>query len=117
MQPPPSAPAPLLVPSALLTGLEAKLPLPALALSTPDTALRYTRRTLKDASVFLLFNESAVALNNVLTLHVAGKTVERWDPQTGNVHAIAQADVEPHAAAIRLPLNLGPYEAEVLVVH
>ena len=115
-QPPPSAPAPMEVAPALLSAIQSSVPPQGVSLSRPDTSLRVTRRSLKDASVFLIFNESDKPFSNELTLQGPGHVLEEWDPQTGRVQR------PPHAAAarsgeIRLPLDLEPYAIKVLVVR
>jgi hypothetical protein len=113
-QPPASAPAPLSIPAGLLSGLEAALPQAALSLSTPNTALRYTHRVLKDADVFLLFNESAAPLQADVLLRAPGLKVEVWDPQTGAVSPASGLQSGPGKV---LPITLAPYATKVLVVR
>ncbi len=117
MQPPASAPQPLTVPYALLEALHHTVPQQALALSHPSTALRFTHRELKDATVFLLFNESAAALHDQLTLRVSGRAIDIWDPETGDVHSAAGIRSGPGKGQMHLPLSLAPYGTAVLVVH
>ena len=57
--PPPSPPAPQVVPPAMLEAVLAAIPERNLALDRPDTAWRIQRRRWKDADVFLLFNEGS----------------------------------------------------------
>ena len=115
MEPPASPPEPLAMPPGLLQELGAVLPQPDLRLIQPSTALRYTHRVLKDATVFLLFNESPRVLTDVLALHAPGRKVEVWDPQTGDVKRMDT--VGRDRDELRFPLTLPAYATEVLVVH
>jgi hypothetical protein len=113
-QPPASAPEPQAVPATLLRALQEAVPRNQLALATPDTALRYTHRVIKGATVFLLFNESANPINNAVVLHGPGSTVERWDPITG---LAAKEQTSAQGGGLKVPLELPPYTTEVLVVR
>src|SRR4051812_45243162 len=53
--PPPAPPSPQVVPPTVLAAVNAAVPAYDLSLDTRDTALRYTRRRLKDADVYLFF--------------------------------------------------------------
>lgn len=114
-QPPAAPPAPLDVPAEIATALQQVLPASDLALETPDTGLRVLHRRLKDATVFLLFNESAHPIHNRLRLRAEGNKVERWDPQTGESQSATGAAA--HQGDITLPLELPPYQTKVIVVR
>lgn len=116
MQPPMSPPDAFTVPDEVLAGLQKALPTQALSVATPTTGLRYIHRTLLDATVYLLFNESASALQNAVTLRVPGRVVEVWDPATGSVHPLATAK-QVSKGQHTVPLRLAPYATEILVVH
>jgi len=113
-QPPATAPQPQVVPAELLLALHRAVPENDLTLATPDTALRYTHRALKDAIVFLLFNESSHPIRNELELRATGDVVEIWDPQTGLMDPAAQAVVSKGRA--KLPLELSPFSTRVILV-
>jgi hypothetical protein len=115
--PPKSAPEPLVVPAAMLSALRSAVPSPALLLATPNTALRYTHRELKDATVFLLFNESAQPLNSEVSLRAAGHSVEVWDPQTGVVKAAEGVKRGSGKEPFKLRVALAPYATQVWVVR
>jgi hypothetical protein len=115
-QPPAAAPYPLVVPPALLAAVEEIAARSKLKLQAPQTALRVTTRKLKDASLFLLFNESAVTLNTELTLSDSGKYAEVWDADTGTTHAVHNQRSSP-GGRIFVPLELPPYATEILVVR
>jgi hypothetical protein len=115
-QPPTAAPGPLVVPAAWLAAVQKALPADAVTLAQPDTALRVMHRSLKDGTVFLLFNESAQPIENRLTLRGGGGTVEVWDPQTGASAPAAGAASAAHGS-VTLPLQLAPYATEVLIEH
>jgi hypothetical protein len=104
-----AAPGPLNPPSELVAALDAATPGKETMLATPDTAIRILQRKLNDATVLMVFNESAAPVKNQLVLHLDGKTVERWDPETGGVAAAGGAS--------RIPLELAPYTTALFVVH
>ncbi len=111
----PSAPPPAqIVPPATLQAVRRAIPAPDLMLNTPDTSLRYMRRQLKDASVYLFFNESGQALSHTVTLMSTGTKAEIWDPETGSVHQLSSSGKKGRA---QIGLSLQPYEAKVVVVH
>jgi hypothetical protein len=110
----PPPPAPMSVPPEILSALNA-IPAQDATLETPDTAVRLMHRKLKDAEVFLLFNESAAPVQH--TLHLAGgsRNIEQWAPQTGHSSSI---QVKPgHNGGSGVPLTLAPYETRVIISH
>jgi len=114
-QPAASPPVPLIVPAEWLAALQRALPSSALTLQQPSTALRFLHRRLRDATVFLLFNESVQPLETRVILRGTGKRVEVWDPQTATiVHATGANNV---AGQITVPLAMAPYATEVLVLR
>jgi hypothetical protein len=114
-QPPAAPPEPLVVPAPLLSAVQAAAGVAALALEKPDTSLRYTKRRLKDATVYLLFNESAKPIEDELILRASGRKLELWDPETGNVDPVP--GVNARRGGLRLVLSLPPYTARVLVAR
>jgi hypothetical protein len=68
-------PASLVVPTAIESALNKVFGTRAVALDSPDTALKVMTRRLKDASVYLFFNEGAQGSSHSVTLKAAGKTV------------------------------------------
>lgn len=111
---PPSPPRPQVVPDAILKAVDRAIPQRDLTLDRPDRALRYMRRQLKDASVFLFFNESAEPLKHAVTLMSKGTRTEVWDPQTAVVHALASTRGK---GSLKIQLVLQPYETRVVVVR
>lgn len=121
---PPAPPSPQVVPEAILLALDRAIPERDLTLYAPEsgvpesgapsTALRYMRRELENASVFLFFNESDRALRRRVALHARGTKTELWDPQTGEVHP--QASTRDRGS-LAVDLTLPPYETRVLVVR
>jgi hypothetical protein len=111
-QPPAAPPPPQTVPGEILLAIN-KIP-SDLTLATPDPALRYIHRTLDGATVFLLFNESAMPIHNRLTLHAPGRP-ELWNPETATATPIPNAITKPHQTT--LPLDLAPYATEILVLR
>jgi hypothetical protein len=113
-QPPTSPPAAQAVPDALAQAVSAAVPSPDVRLDKPDAALRYMRRRLKDADVYLFFNEEAEASSDALTLRSEGRRAEIWDPQTGKITAAKATGAN---GAVKIQLELKPYETRVVVVR
>lgn len=113
-QPPASAPAPMEAPPELLTAIDLATGPRVLTTAQPGIALRFAERRLKDGTVFLLFNESAAALNEQVTLRVPGRTVERWDAETGDV---SRTEAKRGSDGFRMEVKLPAYATEVLVVR
>ncbi len=113
-QPPASAPAPLNPPAALVAAVDRAVGGDDLTLKTADTGIHYVHRALKDGAIFLLFNEQAKAVDNSVTLHVAGRKVELWDPQTGQVTPVA-AKVDK--GGVTVPLTMDGYATRLLIVR
>jgi hypothetical protein len=83
-------------------------------LDTSDTALRIIRRRLKDADVYLFFNEGPEALSRAVTVRSEGKTAELWDVQTAK---IVTTKATGEKGTIRMQLDMKPYETTVLIVR
>ena len=113
-QAPATPPGPQVVPAAIETALNTVIGTREVALDTPDPALKVMTRRLKDANVYLFFNEGAQASAHVVTLRASGKTVEAWDLATGSVSPVAST---PGKGAITVKLELKPYETELLTVR
>jgi len=114
-QPPAGPPAKFDVPSDLVARLRNKLRPQSLSLIEPEPALRVIARTLKDATCFFIFNESGKALHNQITLRSAGTRIEIWDAQTGTTQPELRAIHRQEG--LSLPLNLRPYEVEIVVIR
>ncbi|HET8637584.1 MAG TPA: glycosyl hydrolase [Acidobacteriaceae bacterium] len=84
---PAAPPPPQDVPAAILKALHRAIPNRQVRLNKPDTALRYTKRRLKDASVYFFFNESGQPFHRIVRLASKGTKVESWNPRTGSVRA------------------------------
>jgi hypothetical protein len=113
-QPPTSPPAAQVVPDAIAHAVKAAVPSPDVKLDKPNTALRYVRRRLKDADVYLFFNEGPQASADAVTLKSESKKIEVWDPGTG-----ATVPIEAMVAgkALKVQLSIEPYETKVLVLR
>lgn len=85
-----------------------------LILDHPDTALRINRRELKDATVYMLFNESSQPLTHAVTISSSHRRIERWDASTGTITPQASTRT---ATGLRLDLTLAPYESRILVLR
>lgn len=113
-QPPTSPPAPQVVPTSIAQAVSASIPTLDVELDVPDIAIRYTRRRLKDADVYLFFNEGAQASSHTVTLRAEGKRIEIWDPQTAGTTALNAAKVK---GSVKIQLALKPYETKILVIR
>jgi hypothetical protein len=115
MQPPASAPGPQVVPPAIEAAVQKAISSKTMTLDKPDTALRVMTRRLKDADVYFFFNETAQPFSHTVTLKTNGKTAESWDAQNATIAPIADA---VHATdALKLKLDLKPYETRLVVVR
>jgi alpha-L-rhamnosidase len=112
-QAPTAPPGPQVVPAAIEAALNTVVGGREVALDSPDTALRVTTRRLKDANVYLFFNEGPKSSSHSVTLKATGK-VEVWDPATGSVSAVAST---PTKGGVTVKLDLKPYEMELLTVR
>jgi hypothetical protein len=112
-QPPTAPPTPMTVPPDVLAALKS-IPAQDAALDTPNTAVRMMHRKLKDAEVYLLFNESAAAISHRVLFSGKNQRIETWDPQTGAVTPLKADSALGH---LTVPLQLAPYETRVLVVR
>jgi hypothetical protein len=113
-QPPAAPPEPMGVPVAIETAVNAVVGAREVALDTPDASLKVMTRKLKDASVYLFFNEGAQTIYHAVTVKAAGQTAEVWDPQTGEVAPVTSM---PAKGGVTVKVALKPYETELLVVR
>jgi hypothetical protein len=111
---PATPPGPQVVPAAIETALNKVVGTHEVALDAPDTALKVMTRKLKDADVYLFFNEGAQASSHSVTLKTAGKKVEAWDPATGSVSPVTSTAGK---GAITVKLDLKPYETRLLTIR
>ena len=112
-QPPTTPPTPQVVPDEIARAVRAAIP-SEIALDKPDTALRFIHRSLKDAEVYLFFNEGPDATTHLVTLRGDAKRVEVWNPQTGNILA---EKTKNSKGAVEVQLALKPYETAILVAR
>jgi hypothetical protein len=112
-QPPAAPPTPQAVPAAIEAALSQVVPVREAALDLPDPAVKVLTRRLKDASVYLFFNEGAQPSSHTVTLKTAGKSAETWDPATGAVSALASTSAK---GSTTIKLDLKPYETKLIVI-
>lgn len=98
---------------AITPAVLAALPAPDLALDTPAPLVSYTRRRLRDADVYFIFNSGnePISLHAVLASSGAART---WDANTGKITPLAGA--APVAGGMRVPLALEPWAATVIMI-
>jgi len=133
-QAPAAPPGPQIVAPEIETALDAVIGPRDIALDSPDTALKFNTRRLKDANVYLFFNEGAQPSTHTLTIRLRGlpgvdtgtytgtgprnlnapMIVESWDPATGKVSPVSWT---PGRGGITLKLDLKPYETQLLTVR
>jgi hypothetical protein len=102
------------VPAAIETALNAVVGARDVTLDTPDWALKVMTRQLRDANVYLFFNEGAQTSEHTVTLRAAGRKAELWDPQTSEIKPVASARAK---GGLAVKVALKPYETELLVVR
>ena len=76
--------------------------------------LRIMHRRLKDADVYLFFNEGPDDSTHALTLRGDAKRVETWDPQTGSILPL---NSKTSKGALDIQIKLKPYETRVMVTR
>jgi hypothetical protein len=113
-QPPAEAPSPQIIPRSIEDALHSVVKQGDVVLESPDTSLRVMKRRLKDADVYVLFNEGPHTLSQRALLHSSGKQVEEWDAQTGRV---AEVRASGKSGARTIELQLNGYEGRILVVR
>jgi hypothetical protein len=69
---------------------------------------------LKDADVYLFFNEGAEASSDAIALRSEGRRAEIWDPQTEKITAAKATSAK---SVVKIQLELKPYETRVVVVR
>jgi len=72
------------------------------------------KRRLKDADVYLLFNEGGQPLDTTATLSSASGRAELWDAQTGSVSALP---VKTTKGSLSVALHFAPYATRVVIVR
>ncbi|ADW70969.1 glycosyl hydrolase [Granulicella tundricola] len=113
--PPTVAPTELLAAPTIVRALSAVTGFEEMKLAHEDSALRYTHRRLKDAEVYLFFNEGADAKTDTVMLQGSGgKKIEAWDAETGTVRAVVAKKMD---GGVSVPLDLKGYETRILVVR
>jgi hypothetical protein len=113
-QPPAAPPEPMIVPAAIETAVNALVGAREVTLDAQDTALKVMTRRLKDANVYLFFNEGAQATEHTVTLNAGGKMAEVWDPQTGEVAPVTSLAAK---GGVTVKVELKPHETELLMVR
>jgi hypothetical protein len=113
-QPPAAPPEPMVVPVAIETAVNAVVGVREVTLDSPDSALKVMTRKLKNARVYLFFNEGARTIDHAVTVKATGQTAEAWDPQTGEVRPVTSKSAK---RGVTVKVVLKPYETELLVVR
>lgn len=112
--PPTEAPQPQSAPKEVVEALVASVAAPSVRTGGQDTALRVMKRKWRDADVYLLFNESAVAIDDSVTLLGNGRRAQWWDAQNGTIAPMKSTHAAGYATVL---LHLQPYETKVIVLR
>jgi len=91
----------------------AQLPKPDFALDISCPAIKYNHRAYRDADLYFIFNESDAQQTRTATIAGHGQA-QVWDMASGDIHPMHDAVVQ--GDSMRVPLNLAPYEAKVIVI-
>lgn len=113
-QPPAEPPSAQIIPSEMEEALRNMENAADIRLQAPQTSLRVMKRRLKDADVYLFFNEGPQPFAQKLLLHGKGSRVEQWDAASGKITEVSSTGKTPGKL---ISLQLNPYEARVLVVR
>ncbi|WP_334269314.1 glycosyl hydrolase [Edaphobacter sp. HDX4] len=113
-QPPAEPPAAQVVPAGFEKALREAVKQGDVSLERPDKSLRVMKRRLRDADLYLLFNEGPKTFNEQMIVRGKANRVEDWDPGTGKVTEVKSSAI---AGGRSIALSLHPYEARVLVVR
>ncbi len=113
--PPTTLLTPQVVPAAIGAALNTAIGTREVTLDSPDPALRVNTRRLKDAHVYLFFNEGPKPISHTVTLRAAGRSIKVWDPASGSVDA--SIGTTPAKSGVNVKLDLQPYETKLLTVQ
>jgi hypothetical protein len=89
------------------------LPKPDVALDRPCPPITYNHRSLLDAQMYFLFNESNQRQSRTAILSGGGQP-QVWDAGTGTIHPMTGATVGN--GTVTVPLSFDPYEAKLIVL-
>jgi len=89
------------------------LPKPDVALDRPCPPITYNHRSLLDAQVYFLFNESNQRQSRTAILAGGGQP-QVWDAGTGTMHPMTGAAMGN--GSVTVPLSFAPYEAKLIVL-
>jgi hypothetical protein len=89
------------------------LPKPDVALDRPCPPITYNHRSLADAQVYFLFNDSDQKQSRTAIL-AGGGQAQVWDASAGTIHPMTGATVG--SGTVTVPLSLDPYEAKLIVL-
>jgi hypothetical protein len=104
----------VLEPSAEITARVVQaLPKPDVALDRPCPPITYNHRSLLDAEVYFLFNESNQRQSRTAILAGGGQP-QVWDAGAGTIHPMTGATLGN--GTVTVPLSLEPYEAKLIVL-
>ena len=89
------------------------LPKPDVALDRPCPPISCNHRSLSDAELYFLFNESNQRQSRTAIV-AGGGDPQVWDAGTGTIHPLTGATVGN--GTVTVPLSLEPYEAKLIVL-
>ena len=106
------SPAPMEVPAAIEKAVNAVTGAREVSLETPDAALKVTTRRLKDAGVYLFFNEGPQPINHAVTLRASGVHGRALGP--ADRFRLRRSHRPPPKGSITVKLALQPYETRLI---
>ncbi len=112
--PPSAPPAAQVVPEAIAAAVTKAVGPADVVLGKPFPALRVMRRRLKDADVYVLFNEGPKDFEAEVTLPDGPRKLEAWDAQTGATNPVPFTRTNGSATT---RLKMKGYEMRVLVAR
>lgn len=98
----------------LTAAVRATLPPSDLLADAHLSGLRFVHRSLANAEIYFLFNESSTAMHQQISLAGPAR-VEQWSPSTGQASPIASKSLAPDRQSITL--DLPPQATLLLCLH
>lgn len=85
----------------------------ALAGNEQSNGLAFLHRRVGPDDIYFVTNLQPEESRKAVTFRVSGKTPERWDPMTGQIHPVFV--YQAHPEGIEIPIHLGPFGSTLFV--